>query len=57
MLTDGSWSPARYSVFYTTQTDGTLNVWDILQQQRKPTLSMKVKIYHIPVLLLLFIKK
>ena len=56
MLTDGSWSPARYSVFYTTQTDGTLNVWDILQQQRKPTLSMKVKLHQISVLLL-FINK
>ncbi|XP_046403113.1 dynein intermediate chain 3, ciliary-like isoform X2 [Ischnura elegans] len=42
MLTGGGWSPTRYSVFYTTRVDGSLDVWDILQQQREPCLSVKV---------------
>ncbi|XP_018577180.1 dynein intermediate chain 3, ciliary-like [Anoplophora glabripennis] len=42
MLTDGSWSPTRLSVFFTTRSDGTLDVWDILQQQKQASLSVKV---------------
>ncbi|XP_049779568.1 dynein axonemal intermediate chain 2 [Schistocerca cancellata] len=42
LLTDGAWSPTRYSVFCTTRMDGTLDVWDILQQQKEPCLSVKV---------------
>ncbi|XP_071452018.1 dynein intermediate chain 3, ciliary [Hetaerina americana] len=42
MLTAGTWSPTRFSVFYTTRVDGSLDVWDILQQQREPCLSVKV---------------
>ncbi|RZF36013.1 hypothetical protein LSTR_LSTR005829 [Laodelphax striatellus] len=42
LLTAGCWSPARYSVFYITREDGTLDAWDILQNQRSPNLSVKV---------------
>uniref|UniRef100_A0A1B6H019 Dynein intermediate chain 3, ciliary n=1 Tax=Cuerna arida TaxID=1464854 RepID=A0A1B6H019_9HEMI len=41
-LTGGSWSPTRYSVFYTTRMDGTVDAWDILQNQREACLSVKV---------------
>ncbi|XP_066256971.1 dynein axonemal intermediate chain 2 [Euwallacea similis] len=42
MLTDGAWSPTRLSVFFTTRTDGILDVWDIMQQQKQASLSVKV---------------
>ena len=42
LLTDGCWSPTKLSVFLTTRMDGVLDVWDILQQQREPCLSIKV---------------
>lgn len=32
----------RLSVFFTTRTDGTLDVWDILQQQKQACLGVKV---------------
>ncbi|XP_057659337.1 dynein intermediate chain 3, ciliary-like [Diorhabda carinulata] len=41
-LTDGAWSPTRLSVFFTTRSDGTLDVWDILQQQKQASLSVKI---------------
>ncbi|NXD76749.1 DNAI2 protein, partial [Halcyon senegalensis] len=41
-LTDGCWSPVRPSVFFTTRSDGTLDVWDFLFKQKDPTLSLKV---------------
>ncbi|CAH1987611.1 unnamed protein product [Acanthoscelides obtectus] len=42
MLTHGAWSPTRLSVFFTTRSDGTLDVWDILQQQKTAALGVKV---------------
>nr|CAH7769272.1 unnamed protein product [Callosobruchus chinensis] len=42
MLTHGAWSPTRLSVFFTTRSDGTLDVWDILQQQKTACLGVKV---------------
>ncbi|KAG5893159.1 hypothetical protein JTB14_000420 [Gonioctena quinquepunctata] len=42
MLTDGAWSPTRLSVFFTTRSDGTLDVWDVLQQQKQACLGVKV---------------
>jgi dynein intermediate chain 2 len=41
-LTDGAWHPLRPAVFFTTQTDGTLNVWDLLYNQNNPLLSIQV---------------
>ena len=41
-LTDGCWSPVRPAVFFTTNMDGTLNVWDYLFKQNDPTLSIQV---------------
>lgn len=32
----------RYSVFFTTRADGTLDVWDVLQQQKQACLGVKV---------------
>jgi len=41
-LTDGQWSNSKPSVFYTTRADGFMDCWDVLQQQLKPILSIKV---------------
>lgn len=41
-LTDGTWSPVRPAVFFTTKMDGTLDVWDIVFKQRAPTLRIQV---------------
>ena len=40
-LTSGEWSPTRYSVFFLTRSDGVLDLWDILQNQKEPLLSIK----------------
>ncbi|XP_008543431.1 dynein axonemal intermediate chain 2 [Microplitis demolitor] len=42
LLTGGAWSTTRFSVFFLTKTDGTLDVWDLLVQQDSPVLSVKV---------------
>lgn len=42
MLTDGVWSPTKYSMFYISRMDGVLDAWDLLQQQNEPVLSIKV---------------
>ncbi|NXX74612.1 DNAI2 protein, partial [Urocolius indicus] len=41
-LTDACWSTVRPSVFFTTRSDGTLDVWDFLCKQKDPSLSLKV---------------
>ncbi|KAF5294468.1 hypothetical protein FQR65_LT01594 [Abscondita terminalis] len=41
-LTDCSWSPTRFCTYFTTRSDGILDVWDILQQQKQASLSVKV---------------
>ncbi|NXI41695.1 DNAI2 protein, partial [Galbula dea] len=41
-LTDGCWSTVRPAVFFTTRSDGTLDVWDFLFNQKNPSLSVKV---------------
>ncbi|XP_061867150.1 dynein axonemal intermediate chain 2 [Colius striatus] len=41
-LTDGCWSTVRPSVFFTTRSDGTLDIWDFLFKQNDPSLSLKV---------------
>ncbi|XP_078510369.1 dynein axonemal intermediate chain 2 isoform X5 [Lissotriton helveticus] len=41
-VSDGCWSPARPTVFFTTKLDGTLDVWDFLFKQNDPSLSLKV---------------
>ncbi|NXE30292.1 DNAI2 protein, partial [Ardeotis kori] len=41
-LTDGCWSSVRPAVFFTTRSDGTLDVWDFLFKQKDPSLSLKV---------------
>ncbi|PSN32085.1 Dynein intermediate chain 3 [Blattella germanica] len=46
-LSDGAWSPTRPSVFFTTRMDGTLDVWDILQQQRDALIHVKVCDYQL----------
>ncbi|XP_034947678.1 dynein intermediate chain 3, ciliary [Chelonus insularis] len=42
LLTGGTWSTTRFSVFFLTKLDGTLDVWDLLVQQNAPALSIKV---------------
>ncbi|XP_025832575.1 dynein intermediate chain 3, ciliary-like [Agrilus planipennis] len=41
-LTDGAWSPSRFSVYFTTRADGILDIWDILQQQKQALCGIKV---------------
>ncbi|XP_049814066.1 dynein intermediate chain 3, ciliary-like [Schistocerca nitens] len=41
-LTGGYWSPTRFSVFFTTKGDGTLDVWDVLKSNSDPYLTVKV---------------
>ncbi|NWW94830.1 DNAI2 protein, partial [Rhynochetos jubatus] len=41
-LTDGCWSTVRPGVFFTTRSDGVLDVWDFLFKQKDPSLSLKV---------------
>ena len=45
-LTDGTWSPVRPAVFFTTKMDGTLDVWDYLFKQNDPTLSLQVRLVY-----------
>ena len=42
MLTDGCWSPTRPSLFFTSRTDGWLEGWDIIENQRSPVMTHKV---------------
>lgn len=44
-LTDGCWSPTKCSLFYLSRTDGSVEAWDLLQQQSEPILTIKVWIY------------
>lgn len=41
-LTDGCWSPTRPGVFFTTSTDGSFSVWDILHSHSKPVVSLQL---------------
>jgi dynein intermediate chain 2 len=43
-VTDGCWSPVRPGVFFTTQWDGSLNVWDFAFKQKEAALTVKVTI-------------
>eukprot|EP00118_Oscarella_pearsei_P004729 m.20661 g.20661 ORF g.20661 m.20661 type:complete len:748 (+) comp28058_c0_seq1:430-2673(+) len=41
-VTDGCWSPTRPAVFFTTQWNGTLDIWDFVFKHREPALTVKV---------------
>lgn len=41
-LTAGCWSPTRPGVFFTTKTNGTMDVWDYHYKQNEPIFSTKV---------------
>ncbi len=41
-LTDGCWSPTRPGVFFTTKSDGSLDIWDYMFKQNDPTLTIQV---------------
>lgn len=41
-LTSGAWSFGKCSLFYISRADGSIDAWDILLQQDKPVLSLKV---------------
>ncbi|NXL73810.1 DNAI2 protein, partial [Leptocoma aspasia] len=41
-LLDTCWSPVKPAVFFTTRSDGTLDVWDFLFHQKEPSLSLRV---------------
>jgi hypothetical protein len=38
-ITGGSWSPTRPGVYYTTQMDGELAVWDLMHKHSEPSLQ------------------
>ena len=41
-LTSSSWSPTRPGVFFTSDMDGHLNVWDLMTRHSSPTLRVRV---------------
>merc|ERR1712166_57113 len=41
-LTGGCWSPTRPGVFFTTKTNGTMDVWDYHYKQNEPMFSTKI---------------
>lgn len=41
-LSGGCWSPTRPGVFFTTKTNGTMDVWDYFYKQNEPVFSTKV---------------
>ena len=41
-LSGGAWSPSRPGVFFSTRTDGALDVWDYFYKQNDPTLTVQV---------------
>ncbi len=38
----GTWSPTRPGVYFTTQRDGSLNVWDLFYKHNEPTLQVRL---------------
>lgn len=38
----GLWSPTRPGVFYIAKSDGTLDVWDLMDQSHAPSMTHKV---------------
>ena len=42
MLTDGCWSPTRPSLFFTSRTDGWIEAWDMIENQRAPVMTHKI---------------
>lgn len=40
-LTGGCWSPTRPGVFFTTKSNGTMDVWDYFYKQNEPVFSTK----------------
>ena len=41
-LTAGHWSPARPAVFFVAKSDGTVDVWDLLDRTSDPVLTQPV---------------
>lgn len=44
-LTYGCWHPLRAGVFFTTRMDGCLDVWDLMNRQPTPVLTVQVSDY------------
>ncbi|XP_056361522.1 dynein axonemal intermediate chain 2 [Oenanthe melanoleuca] len=43
-LLDTCWSPIKPAVFFTSKSDGTVDIWDFLYHQKEPALTIKVSI-------------
>ena len=43
MLTDACWSPTRPSLFFTCRTDGWIEAWDIIENQKTPVMTHKTQ--------------
>ncbi|KAJ8725984.1 hypothetical protein PYW07_000682 [Mythimna separata] len=41
-ITDGAWSPTRFSLMLLAQTSGVLTLWDLLKRHHEPLLSLQV---------------
>jgi dynein intermediate chain 2 len=41
-LTASCWSPTRPGVFFTANTNGSLDIWDLMVKQAEPSLHVKV---------------
>lgn len=40
-LTGGAWSPSRPGLLFTTQSDGSLNAWDLFLRHSEPSLRVR----------------
>ncbi|XP_075240276.1 uncharacterized protein LOC142335833 [Convolutriloba macropyga] len=46
-LTNGRWSPSRPAVFFISKSDGTIDVWDLLDKTSDPVLTQSVSPHSI----------
>ena len=52
LITCGEWSPTRPSVVYIGKFDGTIDVWDLVDQTNRPSLTKSV--VSVPILCMKF---
>lgn len=46
-LTDAEWSPVRPGVFFIAKSDGTVDIWDILDRTHVPILTQSIGVHKL----------
>ncbi len=46
-VTDAEWSPSRPGVFFIAKSDGTLDIWDLLDRTHAPILTQSISIHKL----------